>query len=74
VIKAEGAQHLLDRLGLDHEVFPSGCCGMAGSFGFEAGEQSEQCTGRRTMHVAEAVAGWDGHDIMPTKLTVSRLR
>jgi Fe-S oxidoreductase len=37
VIKTEGAQHLLDRLGLDYEVLPSGCCGMAGSFGFEAG-------------------------------------
>jgi Fe-S oxidoreductase len=27
---------LLDRLGLDYEVLDSGCCGMAGSFGFEA--------------------------------------
>jgi hypothetical protein len=74
----------------DYEVVPSGCCGMAGSFGFEAEkydmsiaaaervllprlraipedtlvlangfscrEQIEQCTGRRTVHVAEAVA------------------
>ena len=91
VIKTDGAQHLLHRLGLDYEVLPSGCCGMAGSFGFEAGkydmsiaaaervllpkiratpedtlvlangfscrEQIEQCTERRTLHVAEAVAG-----------------
>jgi len=91
VIKTDGAKHLLDRLGLDYEVLPSGCCGMAGAFGFEASkydmsiaaaerallpriratpedtlvlangfscrEQIEQCTGRRTMHVAEAVAG-----------------
>jgi Fe-S oxidoreductase len=91
VIKTDGARHLLDRLGLDYEVLPSGCCGMAGAFGFEAAkydmsiaaaervllpriratpadtlvlangfscrEQIEQCTGRRTMHVAEAVAG-----------------
>ncbi len=26
---------LFDRLGLDYEVLDSGCCGMAGSFGFE---------------------------------------
>ena len=26
------------RLGLDYEVMPSGCCGMAGSFGFESGK------------------------------------
>ena len=28
---------LLRKLGLDFEVLNSGCCGMAGSFGFEAG-------------------------------------
>jgi Fe-S oxidoreductase len=27
---------VLERLGLDFEVLDSGCCGMAGSFGFEA--------------------------------------
>ncbi len=30
-------RNLLDRIGLDFEVLDSGCCGMAGSFGFEAG-------------------------------------
>jgi hypothetical protein len=25
----------MDKLGLDYEVLDSGCCGMAGSFGFE---------------------------------------
>ena len=29
----------LERLGLDYEVLDSGCCGLAGSFGFEAGEK-----------------------------------
>ena len=29
-------QQVLDRLGLDYEVLDSGCCGLAGSFGFEA--------------------------------------
>ena len=27
---------LLDRTGLDYRVLDSGCCGMAGAFGFEA--------------------------------------
>ena len=29
---------LLDLLGLDYQVLDSGCCGMAGAFGFERGE------------------------------------
>jgi Fe-S oxidoreductase len=29
---------LLDRLGLDHEVLDDGCCGLAGSFGYQPGE------------------------------------
>ncbi len=33
--KEEGI--LLQKVGLDFEVLDSGCCGMAGSFGFEAG-------------------------------------
>lgn len=32
-MRAEGA--LLKKLGLDFEILDSGCCGMAGSFGFE---------------------------------------
>ncbi|MGB4256219.1 MAG: FAD-binding and (Fe-S)-binding domain-containing protein [Phycisphaerae bacterium] len=31
-------QALLDRLGLDYKLLDSGCCGMAGAFGFEAGD------------------------------------
>jgi Fe-S oxidoreductase len=38
VIKADGERKLLERLGLDYEVIPSGCCGMAGAFGFETGK------------------------------------
>jgi len=30
---------LLDLLGLDYEILDTGCCGMAGSFGYHAGEQ-----------------------------------
>ncbi|MGO4572626.1 FAD-binding and (Fe-S)-binding domain-containing protein [Microvirga sp. 2TAF3] len=36
VIKADGERKLLDRLDLDYNVMPSGCCGMAGAFGFSA--------------------------------------
>ena len=35
VIKPRDEWKLLDRLGLDYDAVPSGCCGMAGSFGFE---------------------------------------
>lgn len=31
-------QQLLQKLGLDLEILNAGCCGMAGSFGYEAGE------------------------------------
>jgi Fe-S oxidoreductase len=34
-------QEVLDRLGLDYEVLDTGCCGLAGSFGYEAGERYE---------------------------------
>ncbi|NJN17973.1 MAG: FAD-binding oxidoreductase [Oscillochloris sp.] len=30
---------LFDRMGLDYEFLDSGCCGMAGAFGFERGEK-----------------------------------
>jgi Fe-S oxidoreductase len=36
VIKPDTLRQILDRLGLDYEIMASGCCGMAGSFGFEA--------------------------------------
>jgi FAD/FMN-containing dehydrogenase/Fe-S oxidoreductase len=35
IIKADGERKLLDLLGIDYDIIPSGCCGMAGSFGFE---------------------------------------
>lgn len=36
ILKFDSEQELLKRLGLDFQVLDSGCCGMAGSFGFEA--------------------------------------
>jgi FAD/FMN-containing dehydrogenase/Fe-S oxidoreductase len=32
-------RELLDRLGLDYSILETGCCGMAGSFGYHAGER-----------------------------------
>jgi FAD/FMN-containing dehydrogenase/Fe-S oxidoreductase len=34
-------RRVLDRLGLDYEVLQDGCCGLAGSFGYEPGEPYE---------------------------------
>ncbi len=38
VLKFDAEQELLKRIGLDFQVLDSGCCGMAGPFGFEAGK------------------------------------
>jgi FAD/FMN-containing dehydrogenase/Fe-S oxidoreductase len=85
--KHEKAQ--MEKLGLRYEVLESGCCGMAGAFGYETDkygismacgermllprvreaqaetliladgfscrEQIEQATGRKTLHLAEAI-------------------
>jgi FAD/FMN-containing dehydrogenase/Fe-S oxidoreductase len=32
---------VMDRLGLDYEVLSTGCCGLAGSYGYERGEHYE---------------------------------
>jgi len=36
IIRPQGERALLDRLGIAYQVLPHGCCGMAGSFGFDA--------------------------------------
>ncbi|MGH7979470.1 MAG: FAD-linked oxidase C-terminal domain-containing protein, partial [Limisphaerales bacterium] len=36
VMKMEGTPEFLKHLGLDFQILNSGCCGMAGSFGFES--------------------------------------
>ncbi len=35
ILKFEAEKEILQRLGLDFQILDSGCCGMAGSFGFE---------------------------------------
>jgi Fe-S oxidoreductase len=37
VMKFDAENAVLRKLGLDYDLLDSGCCGMAGSFGFEAG-------------------------------------
>jgi Fe-S oxidoreductase len=39
VIGFDAEQNLLERMGVDVEMAEAGCCGMAGSFGYEAGER-----------------------------------
>ena len=41
IMGLDADRELLDRLGLDYEVLDDGCCGLAGSFGYEAGDQYE---------------------------------
>ena len=41
VMGLKDEQEILKRLGLDFQVLDSGCCGMAGAFGFEKGEHYE---------------------------------
>jgi Fe-S oxidoreductase len=41
IMRMHAEADVLDRLGLDYELLDSGCCGMAGSFGFEKGERYE---------------------------------
>jgi Fe-S oxidoreductase len=38
-------RELLDRLGVDYEILDTGCCGMAGSFGYHAGEHYDVSVG-----------------------------
>jgi FAD/FMN-containing dehydrogenase/Fe-S oxidoreductase len=38
VLKMDAEEHTLKRVGVDYTLLDSGCCGMAGAFGFEAGE------------------------------------
>lgn len=41
VMRLDADEAMLDRLGLDYRLLDSGCCGMAGSFGYERGEKYE---------------------------------
>ncbi|MBV9168713.1 MAG: FAD-binding oxidoreductase, partial [Chloroflexi bacterium] len=36
IVKLDDEKAQLDKMGLDYQLLDSGCCGMAGAFGFEA--------------------------------------
>ncbi|HLG70710.1 MAG TPA: FAD-linked oxidase C-terminal domain-containing protein [Chloroflexota bacterium] len=59
IVTMKHDQELMSRMGLHFEVLDSGCCGMAGSFGFEAGEHYEvsQKCGERVLFPAVEQAG-----------------
>jgi FAD/FMN-containing dehydrogenase/Fe-S oxidoreductase len=59
-------REVLDRLGLDYQVLDSGCCGLAGSFGYEAGERYEV-----SMKVAERVLLPAAREASPSTLLVT---
>src|SRR5256885_2227882 len=48
IFKTAAEEDLLERIGVEAEVLDSGCCGMAGPFGFEASkyEVSQACAER----------------------------
>src|SRR5262249_37873252 len=41
IMQLHDEEAVLTRLGLEYEVLDSGCCGMAGAFGFEGGDHYE---------------------------------
>jgi FAD/FMN-containing dehydrogenase/Fe-S oxidoreductase len=56
----DGEREVLSRLGIDHELIDSGCCGMAGSFGFERGHyRVSQAIGERRLLPAVRAAAKD---------------
>lgn len=59
VLGMKSEEELLAKLEIDYEVLDSGCCGMAGAFGFEEGEHydvSIKCAQRVLLPAVEAAA------------------
>ncbi|HEY4101006.1 MAG TPA: FAD-linked oxidase C-terminal domain-containing protein [Gemmatimonadales bacterium] len=61
VLRFDAEEALLKRSGLDHTVLDSGCCGMAGAFGFERGAHHDVsiACGERVLLPAVRAAGAD---------------
>jgi FAD/FMN-containing dehydrogenase/Fe-S oxidoreductase len=57
---------LLQRMGLDVEVLDSGCCGMAGAFGYEKGERYEVSVGAGERVLLPAVRSADRDTLIMT--------
>jgi FAD/FMN-containing dehydrogenase/Fe-S oxidoreductase len=61
VMGFDAEQSVLEQMGLDIEIPDSGCCGMAGSFGYEAGERYDvsMAAGERVLLPAVRAAADD---------------
>jgi len=61
ILSMDAETRVLERLGLDFTQLDSGCCGMAGGFGFEAGERYDVSikVGERVLLPAVRQAGPD---------------
>jgi FAD/FMN-containing dehydrogenase/Fe-S oxidoreductase len=59
VMGTKAEERVMERIGLEAEILDSGCCGMAGSFGFERGERYEVsvAAGERVLLPAVRAAG-----------------
>jgi Fe-S oxidoreductase len=57
---------VLDRLGLDYELLDTGCCGLAGSFGYEAGERYEVSMRAGEQLLLPRVRGASAHTLLIT--------
>ena len=59
-MNTDADRRVLDQLGLRYEVLDSGCCGMAGAFGFEAAHHEvSMAVGERVLLPAVRAAGND---------------
>jgi FAD/FMN-containing dehydrogenase/Fe-S oxidoreductase len=57
---------VLDRVGLDYEVLETGCCGLAGSFGYERGEHYRVSIKAAEAALLPAVRGASEHTLVVT--------
>jgi FAD/FMN-containing dehydrogenase/Fe-S oxidoreductase len=57
---------VLDRLALDYEVLDTGCCGLAGSFGYERGERYEVSVKAGEQTLLPAIRAASPHSLLIT--------
>jgi Fe-S oxidoreductase len=64
IMKIESEQELLKKLGLEICIPESGCCGMAGAFGFEKGEHYDVSIKCGERHLLPAVRQTNGETLV----------
>jgi Fe-S oxidoreductase len=64
VLKMDAEEATLQRLGLEYNVLDSGCCGMAGAFGFEPGDHYQVSIGAGERVLFPAVRDADGNTLI----------